>query len=74
MIKLEVTKLGNSTGIILPQELIEKLRINKGDTLYLRETANGFELTTADPEFLQQMEIALDVMQSDQTLLRKLAQ
>ena len=36
--KLKVTTVGNSTGIILPKELLEKLRISKGDTLYVTET------------------------------------
>lgn len=41
--KLKVTTVGNSTGVILPKELLEKLRIGKGDTLYVTETSRGVE-------------------------------
>lgn len=42
--KLKVTTIGNSTGVIMPKELLEKLRVGKGDTLFVTETANGVEL------------------------------
>ncbi len=73
MIKLKVTTLGNSAGVIFPKELMEKLRISKGDTLYVVETPNGFELTSYDPDFVQQMEIAEYVMREDRNVLRLLA-
>ncbi len=73
MIKLKVTTLGNSAGVIFPKELMEKLRISKGDTLYVVETPNGFELTPYDPDFVQQMEIAEYVMREDRNVLRLLA-
>jgi putative addiction module antidote len=74
MIELKVTTIGNSSGVILPKELMEKLRISKGDTLYVLETPNGIEITPYDPAFLQQMEIAEEVMREDRNVLRKLAQ
>ncbi len=73
MIKLKVTTVGNSMGVIFPKELVEKLRLSKGDMLYLLETPNGFELTPYDPEFVQQMEVAEEVMREDWNILRKLA-
>jgi putative addiction module antidote len=73
MIKLKVTTAGNSMGVIFPKELVEKLRLSKGDMLYLLETPNGFELTPYDPEFVQQMEVAEEVMREDWNILRKLA-
>ena len=74
MIKLKITTIGNSAGVIFPKELMEKLRVNKGDTLYLLETPNGFELTPYNPEFLKQVEIAEEVMKEDRNVLRKLSQ
>jgi putative addiction module antidote len=74
MISLKVTTVGNSTGVIFPQELMEKYHFSKGDTLYVVETLNGFELSPHDPEFINQMEIAETVMHGDRTLLGKLAQ
>jgi putative addiction module antidote len=74
MIALKVTTVGNSTGVIFPKELLEKFRLSKGDTLYVLETPNGFELTAYDPEFVKQMEVAEMVMREDRNVLRKLAQ
>lgn len=72
--KLKLTAIGNSTGVILPKELLEKLRVARGDELLVLETPNGIELTPFDPEFARQMEVAERVMREDRDLLRKLAQ
>ena len=72
--KLKVTTVGNSTGIILPKELLEKLRIGKGDILYVTETPRGVELSPYDEEFAMQMEIAESIMREDRNVLRKLAE
>ncbi|MGL5939505.1 MAG: AbrB/MazE/SpoVT family DNA-binding domain-containing protein [Waterburya sp.] len=72
--KLKVTTVGNSTGVILPKELLEKLRIGKGDTLYVTETSRGVELSPYDQDFATQMEIAESIMRQDRDLLSKLAQ
>ncbi|MGL5074499.1 MAG: AbrB/MazE/SpoVT family DNA-binding domain-containing protein [Waterburya sp.] len=72
--KLKVTTVGNSTGVILPKELLEKLRIGKGDTLYVTETSRGVELSPYDQDFATQMEIAESIMREDRDVLRKLAQ
>jgi putative addiction module antidote len=70
---LKVTKIGNSAGIILPKELLARLRVNAGDTLYATEAPDGFRLTAADPEFERQMKIAEDIMRRDRDILRALA-
>ncbi len=71
--KLKVTTVGNSTGVVLPRELLVRLRLNKGDTLYVTETPDGIKLTPYDPEFARQMEVAEDVMHRHRDLLRRLA-
>lgn len=71
---LKLTTIGNSIGIILPKEVLEKLRVTKGDTLFAIETPNGFELTPYNPEFAKQMEIAEKVMREDRDVLKKLAE
>ena len=71
---LKITTVGNSAGIVLPREILERLRVKKGDTLYALETPNGIELTPYDPEFVEQMEIAKRVMREDRDVLRKLAE
>lgn len=72
--KLKITTIGNSTGIILPKELLEKLRVSKGDTLFAIETKQGIELTPYDPEVAEQMKFAEQVMREDRDVLRKLAE
>ncbi|RMF27491.1 MAG: AbrB/MazE/SpoVT family DNA-binding domain-containing protein [Cyanobacteria bacterium J083] len=71
---LKVTTVGNSTGVILSKELLEKLRVSKGDLLYVLETPKGIELTPYNPEIAAQMEIAESIMREDRDVLKKLAE
>jgi putative addiction module antidote len=72
--KLKITSIGNSAGVILPKELLARLRLDKGDAVYALETPDGIRLTTYDPELASQMEVAEEVMRNRRTLLHKLAQ
>ena len=74
MFKLKVTTIGNSTGVVLPQEVLAKMHIEKGDNLYLTPTPNGFEITPYNPEFEQEMDTAREVMKQYRNALRELAQ
>jgi len=71
--KLKITTIGNSAGVILPRDLLARLRLEKGDELYALETPDGIRLTTYDPELAAQMEVAEQVMRERRTLLNKLA-
>jgi len=71
---LKIKPVGNSLGVILPKELVERLRVASGDALYVTETPNGVELSPYNPEFAAQMELAERVMREDRDVLRKLAQ
>ena len=57
MTALKITSVGNSAGVLLPKELLTKLRVDKGDVLHVIETENGIELTPYDPEFDAQMAV-----------------
>ena len=72
--KLKITTVGNSAGIVLPKELLDRLRVQKGDTLFVTETPDGIELRPYDEEFVEQMRIAEQVMREDRDVLRKLAE
>ena len=72
--KLKLTAIGNSTGVILPKELLEKLRVERGDELTVLETPGGITLTPFDAEFAAQMEVAERIMREHRDLLRKLAE
>lgn len=72
--KLKITAIGNSAGVILPKELLARLRLEKGDDVYVLETPDGIRLTAYDPELAAQMDVAEQVMRERRDLLRKLAQ
>lgn len=72
--KLKITAVGNSAGVILPKELLARLRLEKGDELYAVETPDGIRLTAYDPTLAAQMAVAEKVMRKRKTLLHKLAQ
>lgn len=71
---VKVTTIGNSAGIILPKELLERLRVSKGDTLTVTETPDGVQLSTYDETVNRQMEVAERIMRENRNMLRKLAQ
>lgn len=73
MTELKLTTIGNSTGVVLPKEILQRLRVDRGDTLYVTETPHGIELTSYNPEFVGQMEVAERIMREDRDVLRKLA-
>jgi len=73
MTTLKLKAVGNSTGVILPKEILAKLHVEKGDNLYVVETADGIELTPYDPEFERQMETARIIAKKRRPVLRELA-
>jgi putative addiction module antidote len=74
MITLKVTTVGNSIGVVLPKEVLTRLRVSKGDTLQVVETPDGVKLTPYDAEFAKQMDIAERVMRKRRDVLKKLAE
>lgn len=70
---LKITKIGNSAGVVLPKELLAKLRAGVGDTLYVSETPDGIRITAADPSFEAKMALAEQIMREDRDILRVLA-
>ncbi len=74
MLSFKITTVGASSGIILTKEAMARLRVKKGDTLYLTEAADGsYRLTPYDPEFARQMTLAEELMHDDREVLRALA-
>ena len=71
---VKVTTVGNSVGIVLPKELLARLNIKKGDTLYVTETPDGVQLTPYDEKFIRVMEAANQIMRENRDVLRKLAE
>ena len=72
-ISLKVTKIGNSLGLILPKEAANALNVEKGDTVLLTSSPDGFRITANDPAFEERMEIARKIMKRRRSALRELA-
>lgn len=70
---LKLTQIGNSVGVILPREMLAKMGVTKGDTVYAIHQPDGVRLTVADPDFAVQMEVARQVMKDRRAVLRELA-
>jgi putative addiction module antidote len=70
---LKLTQIGNSIGIILPKEVLARLKVEKGDLLYLTDSADGMRITPHDPVFEAQMKAARAVMRKRRKVLRELA-
>ena len=72
-VALKITKVGNSAAIILPKDVLARLRVSQGDTIYATEAPDGIRLTAANPDFAAQMAIVEQIMREDRDILRALA-
>lgn len=73
MLEVKVTAIGNSMGIVLPKEALNKLKAQKGDVLYLVDGPEGLTLTPYREDFAEQMEVAERVMKKYKNALHQLA-
>jgi putative addiction module antidote len=73
MLKLELITIGTSVGVILPKEALARLKVDKGDSIFLTEERDGFRITPFDPQFEKTMESARKVMKRRRNALRELA-
>jgi putative addiction module antidote len=73
MLEVKVTAIGNSMGIVLPKEALNKLKAQKGDVLYLVDGPEGLTLTPYREDFAEQMEAAERVMKKYKNALHQLA-
>ncbi|TAM37938.1 MAG: AbrB/MazE/SpoVT family DNA-binding domain-containing protein [Burkholderiaceae bacterium] len=74
MSALKLTQIGNSVGVILPKEVLARLRLAKGDTVFVTEAANGgVMLTPYDPELEEQLELGREFMREFRDTFRQLA-
>ena len=73
MLAVKVTTVGNSVGIVLPRDVLSRLRVEKGDQLFLVESPLGFELTPYEPRFAGQMDVAERVARVERDVVRQIA-
>jgi putative addiction module antidote len=73
MHSLKLTQIGNSVGLVLPKEVLARLDVEKGDMVYLTDSPNGMRITTVNPEFVDQMKAAKEIMKRRRDVLSELA-
>ena len=73
MTALKLTQIGNSVGVILPKEMLARLKLEKGDTVFVTDAVDGLKLTPYSADFEAQMTVAREVMKKRRHVLRELA-
>lgn len=73
MQKLKLSAIGNSVGIVLPKEVLNRFRLEKGDSIFLSDSPDGVRLTPYDPDFEKQMTLARKFMRERRDVLKELA-
>ena len=72
--KVKLRKVGNSTGMVLPKELLQRLKVGNGDELFLTETSDGVQLSPYNPDFAADVKLADTIMKKRRNVLRKLGE
>ncbi len=73
MTTLKLTKIGTSTGAVLPKEMLTRLKVEKGDTLYAIETTEGYLITPYDPAIADQLDAGREFMKEYRDTFKALA-
>ncbi len=73
MTTLKLTQIGNSVGVILPKELLAKLKLEKGDTLFVTEAANGLNISPYDPTLEEELALGREFMREYRDTFHQLA-
>jgi putative addiction module antidote len=74
MVALKIRKIGNSLGVVLPKEVIGRLRTGEGEDIFLLEGPNNsYRITPFDPVFEKKMEKAEEIMARYRNTLHVLA-
>jgi len=70
---LKLTQIGNSVGVVLPKEALAAMKLEKGDTVHLTESPDGFQITPYDPSLDEQLKLGRDFMQEFRDTFHTLA-
>lgn len=70
---LKLTQIGNSVGVILPREALTKLKLKKGESVFLTECSEGFILTPYDPELEEEISAGREFMREYRDTFHQLA-
>jgi putative addiction module antidote len=70
---LKLTRIGTSTGAVIPKEMLTRLKVEKGDCLYAIETPEGYLLTPYDPAIEEQLNAGRNFMKEYRETFKALA-
>lgn len=70
---LKLTQIGNSVGVILPKEVLARLKLEKGDSVFITETPDGYAITPYDPAMEAQLEAGREFMRDFRDTFHALA-
>jgi putative addiction module antidote len=70
---LKLTQIGNSVGVVLPKEVLAQLKLQKGDSMFLTNIANGVLLSPYDPAIEEELNAGREFMKSYRDAFRALA-
>ena len=73
MTALKLTQIGNSVGVILPKEALARLKLVKGDTVFVTDAVDGIHLTPYDPDMEEQLKLGRELMHDYQDTFHQLA-
>lgn len=73
MAEIKLIAIGNSVGVILPRELLVRLGVQRGDTLFATDDTDGLTLSVRPPDFDEQLAVARRIMRERVAVLRELA-
>jgi putative addiction module antidote len=73
MTSLKLTKVGTSTGTIIPKEMLARMKVAKGDTLFAIETKEGYLITPYDPAIADQLDAGREFMKDYRETFKALA-
>ena len=71
---VKITTIGNSVGIVLPKEVLNRLHVEKGDMLYVTDSPGGVQLTPYNATFAKKLDAFEQVMRENRDVLKKLAE
>ena len=71
---LKLTTVGSSTGVVIPKEMLKNMKLEKGDSLYVVETPEGYVLTSYNPEVIAQIRKGRNFMKKYRETFKTLAE
>ncbi|MEO6805489.1 MAG: AbrB/MazE/SpoVT family DNA-binding domain-containing protein [Edaphobacter sp.] len=71
---VKITTIGNSVGIVLPKEVLNRLHVEKGDSLYVSDSPGGVQLSPYNAELARKLDAFEQVMRENRDVLKKLAE